>query len=126
MSGATKLAFAPFAMPSKGALIAFCNFELKFGPSTRKLLAPAADQIRRAAAAEHFTGKTSSALAISAPEGLKVGKLIIVGTGKADDPKSQDPIKLGGAVMGRVPGRESEVTILAETADGVMEPSAAA
>ena len=28
--------------------------------------------------------------------------------------------------MGRVPGRESEVTILAETADGVMEPSAAA
>lgn len=126
MSGATKLAFAPFALPSKGALIAFCNFELKFGPSTRKLLAPAADQIRRAAAAEHFTGKASSALAISAPEGLKVGKLIIVGTGKADDPKSQDAVKLGGAVMGRVPGRESDVTILAETADGVMEPSAAA
>lgn len=126
MSGATKLAFAPFALPSKGALIVFCNFELKFGPSTRKLLAPAADQIRRTAAAEHFTGKASSALAISAPEGLKVGKLIIVGTGKADDPKSQDAVKLGGAVMGRVPGRESDVTILAETADGVMEPSAAA
>ncbi len=126
MSGALKLGFAPFAMPSKGVLIAFCNSELKFGPATRKLLAPAADQIRRAAAADHFTGKAGSALVIVAPDGLKAARLIVAGTGKADDPKAQDPVKLGGAVMGRVPGRESEVTIVAETADGVMKPDAAA
>ena len=105
-------------MPSKGVLVAFCNSELKFGPATRKLLAPAADQIRRAAAADHFTGKAGSALTIVAPDGLKVGRLIVAGTGKAEEPKAQDAVKLGGAVMGRVPGRESEVAILAETADG--------
>jgi len=126
MSGATKLGFAPFAMPSKGVLIVFCNSELKFGPVTRKLLAPAADLIRRSAAADHFTGKSGSALAIVAPEGLKVGRLIVAGTGKAGDPKAQDAVKLGGAVMGRVPGRESEVAIVAETADGALKPDAAA
>jgi leucyl aminopeptidase len=126
MSGACKLGFAPFAMPSKGVLIAFCNSELKFGPATRKLLASAADQIRRSAAADHFTGKAGSALAIVAPEGLKVSRLIVAGTGKADDPKAQDIIKLGGAAMGRVPGRESEIAILAETAEGAMKPEAAA
>lgn len=52
MSGAIKLGFAPFALPSKGVLVVFCNSEMKFGPVTRKLLAPAAGQIRRAAAAD--------------------------------------------------------------------------
>ena len=47
MPGALKLGFAPFAMPSKGVLVAFCNSELKLGPATRKLLASAADQFRR-------------------------------------------------------------------------------
>jgi leucyl aminopeptidase len=126
MSGAIKLGFAPIAMPSKGVLIVFCNSELKFGPATRKLLAPAADLIRRSAAADHFTGKSGSALAIAAPDGLKIGKLIIAGTGKVGDPKAQDAVKLGGAAMGRVPGRESEIAILAETADGAMKADAAA
>ena len=126
MSGAVKLGFAPFALPSKGVLVAFCNSELKFGPATRKLLASAMDQIRRAAAADHFTGKANAALTIVAPDGLKIGRLIVAGTGKAGEPKTQDAIKLGGAVMGRVPGRESEVAILAETVDGGLSPDAAA
>jgi leucyl aminopeptidase len=126
MSGATKLGFAPFAMPTKGVLIAFCNSELKFGSATRKLLGPAMDQIRRAAAADHFTGKSNSVLAIVAPDGLKVSRLIVTGTGKTGDAKPLDAIKLGGATMGRVPSRESEITILAETADGPLSPDAAA
>jgi len=126
MSGAVKLGFAPFALPTKGVLVAFCNSELKFGPATRKLLASAMDQIRRAAAADHFTGKANSALTVVAPDGLKIGRLIVAGSGKADEPKAKDAIKLGGAVMGRVPGRESEVAILAETADGGLSPEAAA
>ena len=126
MSGALKLGFAPLSLPAKGVLVVFCNSELKFGSVTRKLLAPIADQIRRAAAADHFTGKAGSALTIVAPEGFKVSRVIVAGTGKGGDPKAQDVVKLGGAAMGRVPGRESEVVIFAETAEGAMKPDVAA
>ena len=126
MSDALKLGFAPLALPAKGVLVVFCNSEMKFGPVTRKLLAPIADQVRRAAAADHFTGKAGSALAIVGPEGLKVSRVIVAGTGKDGDPKADDMIKLGGAAMGRVPGRDADVMIFAETADGAMKPAAAA
>ena len=40
MADARKLGFAPFAAPSKGVLIVFCEEGLKLGPATRKALAP--------------------------------------------------------------------------------------
>ena len=60
MSDALKLGFAPFAAPAKGVLIVFCDDGLKFGPATRKALAPAGDLVARAATAERFTGKSGS------------------------------------------------------------------
>jgi len=36
MPGALKLGFAPFAAPTKGVLIVFCEEGLKFGAAARK------------------------------------------------------------------------------------------
>ena len=72
MADARKLAFAPFAPPAKGVLIVFCDEGVKFGPATRKLLAPTGDLLQRSAAADRFTGKAGSALDIVAPAGLSV------------------------------------------------------
>ena len=105
MADARKLAFAPFATPAKGVLIVFCEDGVKFGPATRKALAPTGDLVQRAAAADRFTGKSGSALDIVAPAGLSVARLTILGVGKADKLKSQDFVKLGGAAMGKVPSR---------------------
>ena len=103
MADARKLAFAPFAAPAKGVLVLFCEEGLKFGPATRKALAPTGDLVQRAAAADQFTGKSGSALDIVAPAGLPVARLAILGVGKAGKLKAQDFVKLGGAAMGKVP-----------------------
>ena len=62
----------PLRRPAKGVLVVFCDEGLKLGPAARKALAPAGDLVQRAAAADHFTGKSGSALDIVAPAGLPV------------------------------------------------------
>jgi leucyl aminopeptidase len=122
MAEAPKLGFAPFSTPPKGVLVLFAEEGLKLGPSARKVLAPAGDLVQRAAKADRFTGKSGSALDIVAPAGLKVSRLVVVGAGKGDKLKSQDLTKLGGVAMGKIPASAGEATIVAELADGPMQP----
>jgi leucyl aminopeptidase len=125
MPRALKLGFSPFTAPTKGVLVVFCDAGLKFGPSTRKVLAPLGDALRRAAAADHFTGKSGTALELVAPTGLDLQRLVVIGAGK-DEKGERDVIKLGGSAMGRVPGKATSATILAEWAGGAMKADEAA
>ena len=120
MPDAPKLGFTAFTRP-RGVLIVFCGEHLKFGPSTQNVLAPVADLVRRAAAADHFTGKNGSTLDIVAPSGLTVPRLVVVGAGKDGDLKSRDIVKLGGIAMGKVPATAAEATIFAEFASGALK-----
>src|ERR1700733_13387979 len=113
MPDAPKLGFTSFARP-RGVLVVFCGENLKFGPATQKALSPAGDLVRRAAAADRFTGKNGSTLDIVAPTGLSVPRLVVVGTGKDSDLKQRDVVKLGGIALGHVPRVAAEATILAE------------
>ncbi len=62
MADGFKLAFSPFAAPARGVLVVFCDDALRLGPATRRLLGRAAGLVARAAAANHFTGKSGSCL----------------------------------------------------------------
>jgi leucyl aminopeptidase len=126
MADARKLGFAPFSGAPKGVLILFCEEGLKFGPAARKALAPTGDLIKRAAAADRFTGKSGSSLDIVAPSGLRVPRLVVIGVGKAGKLKSQDLVKLGGTALGKVPSSAADATILAELAGGALKPEQAA
>jgi leucyl aminopeptidase len=126
MADAPKLVFGPFAAPSRGILIVFCDDGLKFGPATLKLLGPTADLVQRAAKTERFTGKTGSSLDLIHPEGLKVARLAVVGLGKTADIAPRTFIKLGGAAMGKVPTAAAEATIVAELPGGAMDAEQAA
>src|ERR1043166_1907026 len=99
MADAPKLAFAPIATPTSGVLVVFADGEVRLGPKTRAALGSAADLVARAARSEKFTGKNGSVLDIVAPGGLKVSRLIVIGTGKAADRRSDDFVKLGGVAM---------------------------
>jgi leucyl aminopeptidase len=105
----------------RGVLVVFCADGLKFGPATQKALAPVGDLVRRAAAADRFTGKRGSTLEIIAPSGLDAPRLVVVGTGKERDLKDRDLVKLGGAAMGRVPAAAPQATIMAEFAGGALK-----
>ena len=120
MPDALKLGFGPFNR-LRGVLVVFCGENLKFGPVTQGALAPVNELLRRAATADRFSGKNGSTLTIIAPSGLNLPRLVVVGTGKEDDLKARDLVKLGGVAMGSVPGAASQVTIFAELGSGALK-----
>ena len=115
-----KIGFTPFGR-AKGVLVLFCAEGLKFGSASQKTLLPIGDLFRRAAAADHFTGKSGSTLEILAPAGINVSRLIVVGIGKERDLKDRDQVKLGGVAMGKIPKSASQATIMAELGSGAMK-----
>lgn len=126
MAGAPKLGFGPFTAPNRGVLVVFCDDGLKFGPATAKVLGSATGLVARAAKAERFTGKNGKSLDLIMPEGLKVDRLLVIGTGKASDLKPQDLVKLGGVAIGKLPASASDVTLFAELPGGTMTAEQAA
>ena len=120
MTDAPKLGFTPFAR-LHGVLVVFCGENLKFGTATQRALAPIGDLVRRAAAADRFTGKNGTTLDIVAPTELKLPRLVVVGTGKDSELKRKDVVKLGGIAMGKVPAVAAEATIFAEFASGALK-----
>ena len=126
MADAPKLGFGPFAAPSQGVLVVFCDDGLKFGPATAKVLGSATGLVARAAKAERFTGKNGKSLDLIMPEGLKVDRLVVIGLGKISELKAQDLVKLGGAAMGKMPSGADAATLFAELPDGAMTGDQAA
>ncbi|HZD90255.1 MAG TPA: leucyl aminopeptidase [Pseudolabrys sp.] len=126
MSDALKLGFGALNAPAKGVLVVFCDDKLKFGAATNKALGETGSKLARAAKVAAFTGKKSSLLELIAPEGLKVDRLVVIGTGKPGDLGPQDFLKFGGLAMSKVPARESDATVFAELPGGAMTPEQAA
>jgi leucyl aminopeptidase len=120
MAATLRFNFTSFTRPH-GVLVVFCEENLKFGPATQRALAPLGDLIRRAAAADRFSGKSGSSLDIVAPSGLNVPRLVVVGVGKDNELKSRDIVKLGGIAMGKVPTPAAAATIFAEFGSGALK-----
>ncbi len=126
MTDTVKVGFVPFSAPVRGILVVFCDHQLEFGPSTRKILGAGVALARRAAETNQFKGKNGAALDILAPEGLKAKRLIVVGVGKLADLKDNDFLKLGGATGGKLGAGNGAVSIIAELPAGAMKPDQAA
>jgi leucyl aminopeptidase len=126
MAVAPKLAFAAISAPASGVLVVFTDGGLRFGSKTRSVLGSMAGLVARVARVEKFTGKSGAALDIVAPAGLKVSRLIVIGTGKAAERKTDDFVKLGGIAIGRIPSTASAATVVLELADGALKGEAAA
>jgi len=126
MTDAVKVGFVPLSTTPRGILVAFCDDALKFGAATRKTLGTAAGLVKRAAATNQFKGKSGAILDLLEPEGMKIQRLIVVGTGKASELKEKDFLKFGGAVTGKLNGASEAVTVLAELPDRAMTSDEAA
>jgi leucyl aminopeptidase len=126
MADGLKLTFGPFSAPGRGVLFVFCDEKLQFGRATARALGSAAGLVARAAQAEHFTGKSGSALELIVPAGLDVARLVVIGTGKAAGLAQKDLLKLGGTAMGKLPVKAGEGTVFAELPGGAMSADEAA
>ena len=121
MAAALKFGFTLFARP-RGVLVVFCEENLKFGPATQRALwRRSGNSLRRAAAADRFTGKSGSSLEIIAPPGLNVPRLVVVGIGKESELKSRDIVKLGGVAMGKVPTAAARRRSLRNSRSGALK-----
>jgi leucyl aminopeptidase len=125
MTDAFKVGFVPLSATPRGVLVAFCDETLKLGSVTRKLLGAAADQVRRAAASSRFKGKSGTTLDLFEPEGIKIQRLIVIGTGKPSELKGRDFLKFGGIVASKLNGGSEHVTVLTELPEEVMRPDQA-
>src|SRR6185437_320519 len=126
MSDAVKVGFVPFSAVPRGVLVVFCDNTLKFGAVTRTALDAAATVVGRAATANQFKGKSGAVLDILAPDGIKVQRLMVVGTGKHSELKEKDFLKFGGEVAGKLNAGSEAATIIAELPAGTIEPGQAA
>jgi leucyl aminopeptidase len=126
MPDAVKAGFVPISTTPRGVLVTFCDDTLKFGAATRKSLGDAVSLVKRAAATNQFKGKSGSTLDLLEPEGIKIQRLIVVGTGKASDLKEKDFLKFGGVLAGKLNSDSEAVTVLAELPDAAMQPGQAA
>ncbi|MGA7805192.1 leucyl aminopeptidase [Bradyrhizobium sp.] len=126
MPDAVKVGFVPFSAAPRGILAVFCDDTLKFGPVARKALGPVAALVKRAAATNQFKGKGGSTLDILEPEGIKIHRLIVIGTGRPSELKEKDFLKFGGALAGKLNSGSEAVTVIAELPDNPMDPGQAA
>ncbi|MCP1844954.1 leucyl aminopeptidase [Bradyrhizobium sp. USDA 4524] len=126
MSDAVKVGFVPISASARGILVVLCDDQLKLGAAARKALGAAAETVKRAAAANQFKGKSGAVLDILAPEGIKVERLIVIGTGKAADLKEKDFLKFGGAAAGKLNAGSGSMTVVAELPDTAMAAGQAA
>jgi leucyl aminopeptidase len=126
MPDAMKVGFVPFSATPRGVLVVFCDDTLKLGATTRKALGTAANLVKRAAATNQFKGKSGSTLDILEPEGIKIQRLIVVGTGKSTDLKEKDFLKFGGVLAGKLNSGSEAVTVMAELPEAAMSSAEAA
>src|ERR1700759_94617 len=113
MSDALKVGFVPLSTSASGILVVFCDDQLKLGAAARKALGPAVELVKRAAAASAFKGKNGSTLDLLEPEGIKVQRLLVIGTGKSGELKERDFLRLGGVVAGKLNAASTDVTVMA-------------
>src|SRR6185503_5441195 len=126
MSDALKVGFVPLSTAASGILVVLCDEELKLGPATRKALGPVVELVKRAAAASAFKGKNGSTLDLLEPEGIKIQRLLVIGTGKSSELKEKDFLNLGGVLAGKLNAASTNVSVMAEHAGGAMKPAQAA
>ena len=110
-------------------LVVFAGEDLAQSHATRNLLGPAAELIGRAAGAAKFKGKTSSAMDLLAPSGLKVARLLVAGSHPSKKPAAGAPpvdyLSLGGSVMGKANGA-TDILVLFDLPDWNGDPASAA
>ena len=126
MPDAVKVGFVPLSAAPRAILVVFCDDELKFGAASRKALGTAIDLVKRAAATTRFKGKSGALLDLLEPEGIKIQRLIVIGTGKTAELKPRDFLKFGGVLTGKLNGGSEAVTVIAELPDAAMRPEQAA
>jgi leucyl aminopeptidase len=110
-----KIAFAKLALPAQGTVVVVLPEGAKLGRVAAQLDRRAKGALGRAMAMAEFAGKKDSAVAIPAPAGGRLKRVLILGVGPAKDLDAAAAEKAGAALYDQVKGDET-VSVLVEHA----------
>jgi leucyl aminopeptidase len=126
MAETPKISIVDLKTPVAGTLVVITDENLALGSAAEGHLKPSGDLLERVAKIEKFKGKQNKVLALTAPSGLKLEHVLVAGVGKAKDMKSENWLKLGGTIGGRLPAGARNVTVLAQLPGGKLSAEDAA
>jgi leucyl aminopeptidase len=127
-----KVSFAPLELPSTGVVVVGIGEDRVLSPSASKLDEALGGLLQRAMEASRFRGKKDQTLAIVAPSGSGLARVLLLGMGK---PGELDPLRLqaaGGRIYSALAGdghAEAFVCVDAPqggTQGGTLSPAAMA
>ncbi len=123
-----KISFGEARLPKSGTVVVGIAEERALTPAAAQLDAESGGAVQRALAASRFAGKKGEFLAILAPSGVAVGRILLAGLGKIEEIGRIQLETLGGNVVAQLAGTgESEVTILLGDLPGLtLAPATAA
>ncbi len=103
----TTLSFAsPSAAAADGVAVVFAEDGPKFTSAAQDLDKKTKGMLSEAARISAFKGKKGSSMDVLAPRGVKFVRIVLVGLGKPADYANDAWLNLGGAVRGKLSGRE--------------------
>ncbi len=118
MSRPASISFSEIKLPDQGVLVVLAEDGPRLGPSAKALDKKSGGTITRAMKVGGFKGKKRATVDLIVPQGLKLARLLVVGVGKLKDYGETDWLELGGAIRGKLRGREgSAAQILVEAAN---------
>ena len=126
MSEVLKITYSAPDISKTGSLIVFIGDDGQLPDAVRKLVGTTgAQSLKRAIEAEDFKGKAKAALTVTAPHGLEVERVILIGIGGEKDRKETDYVRLGGVIAGRLGSAKSASVLLIGPSDWRVDGQAA-
>ncbi len=120
-----KIAFVEPGRPRSGTIVVGVLEDRKLTPTAAALDKETGGALKRAIAASRFTGRKDDMLGVLAPPHLAVGRVLLVGLGKAVSLDEAAMQTLGGAIVGQLNSvGESEAAVALDRLDG-MKPKPA-
>lgn len=115
----TTFSFSDLRVPESGVVVILAEEGGALTPAGKTLDKASGGVIARAAKINGFNGQSKSSMDLVAPSGLKLDRLIVVGTGKLSGYSANDWMNLGGMIRGKLAGANaSEATVVVEAASG--------
>ncbi len=114
-----KIAFAELSLPKSGAVVVGALDERRLTASAKAVDKAAGGAITRALKASRFTGKKDEILAILAPAGTELTRIVLIGLGKAAGLDTLGWQNLGGQILQHLNGvGETEASVLLDPVQG--------
>lgn len=120
--------FSSATLPSSGTLVVTVAADRQLGPSAEEVNRATGGMLTRAMTASRFTGKKEETLAVLAPSGVAVDRILLLGLGKPDLIDELSLQQAGGAASAALDRSGAvQAAVLAELPAGApVTPTAAA